>query len=595
MGELLDRPILERDPSDTEAENMVKEDLKYGVRSVQGWRRKMEDTYLCAVDVPVPPNEQDAGVNIAEEHKIKKCHIFGVFDGHGGKEVALYVKRHFVDTLINLPSFKEEKYEEALKGAFLAIDEKLKLFDDEVKKELNEISEIEKEKEKQLLEQKLYEDEKDAKGVPLSEEEKQQLAIFKSIFDPRNLEDCNVAMFTGCAACVALIIENTLYIANVGDCRCVVASKTRTVSFFTKDHKPSDPDEKNRIELAEGFVDNSNSRLNGVLSLSRAIGDLEYKKSEWLKPEDQIITANPDVSSVNITNVDYILIGCDGIWESKDNKDVVGAIDAKVFDDGDEGDCKYSEAIEKLFKELIRKPNQQGDKGSKGNDNMTLIIVKVKDKYKELNESFATARKEREKARKNKKEEEKRIAKELSMKKAKEEREKREREEKEKKEKKEREKKEKEEKEKGEMITNTDEGKKKENKIFDDIISDDKKEEVKTKVEDNKSKEEKPKEEEVKKEEVKEEVKKDEKSKEVEIKQEDKPKEEEEKPKEEEKKEEGKTKEEIKQEENIKQDDKPKDEIKQEEEKKIIEPETKEENKPEEQPQKEEENNKKEE
>ena len=589
MGELLDRPIVERDPSDTEAENMVKEDLKYGVRSVQGWRRKMEDTYLCAVDVPVPPNEQDAGVNIAEEHKIKKCHIFGVFDGHGGKEVALYVKRHFVDTLINLPTFKEEKYEEALKGAFLAIDEKLKLFDDEVKKELNEISEIEKEKEKQLLEQKLYEDEKDAKGVPLSEEEKQQLAIFKSIFDPRNLEDCNVAMFTGCAACVALIIENTLYIANAGDCRCVVVSKTRAVSFFTKDHKPSDPDEKNRIELAEGFVDNSNSRLNGVLSLSRAIGDLEYKKSEWLKPEDQIITANPDVSSVNITNVDYILIGCDGIWESKDNKDVVDKIGAKVFDDGDEGDCKYSEAIKTLFDELIRKPNQQGDKGSKGNDNMTLIIVKVKDKYKELNESFATARKEREKARKNKKEEEKRIAKELSMKKAKEEREKREREEKEKKEKKERENKEKEEKEKGEMITNTDDGKKKENKIFDDIISDDKKEEVKTKVEDNKPKEEKPKEEEIKKEEVKEELKKDEKPEEVEIKkedkqkEEDKPKGEEEKPKEEKKKEE-KQKEEIKQEENIKQDDKPKEEIKQEEEKKIIEPETKEENKPEEQP-----------
>ena len=36
---------------------------------------------------------------------------------------------------------------------------------------------------------------------------------------------------------------------------------------------------------------------------------------------------------------------------------------------------------------------------------MTIIIDKVKDKYKELNESFATARKEREKARKNKKEE----------------------------------------------------------------------------------------------------------------------------------------------------------------------------------------------
>lgn len=36
-------------------------------------------------------------------------------------------------------------------------------------------------------------------------------------------------------------------------------------------------------------------RINGNLNLSRAIGDMEYKKDLKLKPEDQIITAAPDV------------------------------------------------------------------------------------------------------------------------------------------------------------------------------------------------------------------------------------------------------------------------------------------------------------
>ena len=34
--------------------------------------------------------------------------IFGVFDGHGGCEVALYVEKKFVSTLINLKSYKEK-------------------------------------------------------------------------------------------------------------------------------------------------------------------------------------------------------------------------------------------------------------------------------------------------------------------------------------------------------------------------------------------------------------------------------------------------------------------------------------------------------
>ncbi|KAK4903976.1 hypothetical protein LTR28_001056, partial [Elasticomyces elasticus] len=53
--------------------------------------------------------------------------------------------------------------------------------------------------------------------------------------------------------------------------------------------------EKARICAAGGFVDFG--RVNGNLALSRAIGDFEFKKSADLPPEQQIVTAFPDVTS----------------------------------------------------------------------------------------------------------------------------------------------------------------------------------------------------------------------------------------------------------------------------------------------------------
>ena len=47
---------------------------------------------------------------------------------------------------------------------------------------------------------------------------------------------------------------------------------------LSKDHKPDLEIEKDRISKAGGYV--SDGRVNDNLNLSRAIGDLEYKKNK---------------------------------------------------------------------------------------------------------------------------------------------------------------------------------------------------------------------------------------------------------------------------------------------------------------------------
>lgn len=54
--------------------------------------------------------------------------------------------------------------------------------------------------------------------------------------------------------------------------------------------------------------------MNGNLALSRAIGDFEFKKSAELPPEQQIVTALPDVTVHDITEDDeFVVVACDGM------------------------------------------------------------------------------------------------------------------------------------------------------------------------------------------------------------------------------------------------------------------------------------------
>ena len=71
---------------------------------MQGWRKSQEDAHIARTDLP-------DGV----------C-CFAVFDGHGGKEVSIWVKERFCEELVKLEEYKSRNYGEALKVIFRKMD-----------------------------------------------------------------------------------------------------------------------------------------------------------------------------------------------------------------------------------------------------------------------------------------------------------------------------------------------------------------------------------------------------------------------------------------------------------------------------------------
>lgn len=134
-------------------------------------------------------------------------------------------------------------------------------------------------------------------------------------------EDMGGTSFAGCTATVALVTRTEIICANSGDSRTVLA-KGGVARDMSIDHKPDDPAEKRRIENAGGFVEDG--RVNGMLALSRALGDFEYKSNKMVNPKDQVVSAFPDVKIEPITpDTQFVLLACDGIWDVKTSQEAI--------------------------------------------------------------------------------------------------------------------------------------------------------------------------------------------------------------------------------------------------------------------------------
>ncbi|KAK7454169.1 protein phosphatase 2C [Colletotrichum acutatum] len=244
------------------------------------------------------------GSDEAKKHE-SKLSFFGVFDGHGGDKVALFAGENIHDIIKKQETFKKGNYEQALKDGFLATDRAI----------LN---------------------------------------------DPKYEEEVS-----GCTACVGLISDNKIYVANAGDSRSVLGIKGRAKPL-SQDHKPQLEAEKSRITAAGGFVDFG--RVNGNLALSRAIGDFEFKKSAELSPEAQIVTAFPDVETHEISDDDeFLVIACDGIWDCQSSQAVVEFVRRGIA-----AKQELDKICENMMDNCLASNSETGGVGC---DNMTMCII----------------------------------------------------------------------------------------------------------------------------------------------------------------------------------------------------------------------------
>ena len=157
---------------------------------------------------------------------------------------------------------------------------------------------------------------------------------------------------SGSCAIVVLIVQDICYVANVGDSRAVLSADSgQTVYPLSLDHKPGDEGEIKRIREAGGEIYYRTARnqietydetkkdkfqamslagplrvLPGRLSVARTFGDPEAKIPE-LNGNPRVVIHDPDVKSFQLKKEhDFIMMGCDGIFDKMSNEESIMAV-----------------------------------------------------------------------------------------------------------------------------------------------------------------------------------------------------------------------------------------------------------------------------
>ncbi|XP_028806827.1 probable protein phosphatase 2C 76 isoform X1 [Neltuma alba] len=215
--------------------------------------------------------------------------LFGIFDGHGGSRAAEYLKEHLFNNLMKHPKF--------LTDTKLAISETYQQTDAD-----------------------FLDSERDT---------------FRD---------------DGSTASTAVLVDNHLYVANVGDSRTIISKAGKAIAL-SEDHKPNRTDERKRIENAGGVIMWAGTwRVGGVLAMSRAFGNRMLK---------QFVVAEPEIQEQVIDEeLELLLLASDGLWDVVPNDDAASLARAE-----DEPEAAARRLTEAAF-----------SRGSA--DNITCIVVR---------------------------------------------------------------------------------------------------------------------------------------------------------------------------------------------------------------------------
>lgn len=156
-------------------------------------------------------------------------------------------------------------------------------------------------------------------------------------------------MTSGCTCVTIYVKGNTLYVANAGDSRAVMAKKSDdgqslVACDLTRDHKPDDPEERVRIEGWGGYVcppyeEGLSSRVYLDpeftmigLAMSRSIGDHAVKNVG--------VIAEPEVKVFELEEKDqFLVMASDGVWEFINSQEAVEIVHS-CLEDGVHDACQ---------------------------------------------------------------------------------------------------------------------------------------------------------------------------------------------------------------------------------------------------------------
>jgi len=243
-----------------------------------------------------------------------KVAYFCVCDGHGGIRAAEYVKTHLFNNIIKHPQFKRDP-----EGAIRA-------------------------------------------GFAITE---------NNYSDYAKLQD--IDGMVGTTVTSVLIVDNALYVANIGDSQAVLCSNGKEF-ILTEAHIPSNPSENSRILLDGGCIlscKNGSKRLGHPiwnpkfvnLGITRAIGDLYFKNSEYIGEKKSGLIAIPNLMKWNLTvDDDFLVIASDGLWDVVSPKEVIYLVISKMHLDCDE-----------ICEHLIDISKKRSSE-----DNITILLVKFR-------------------------------------------------------------------------------------------------------------------------------------------------------------------------------------------------------------------------
>ena len=323
------------DPSKTSRKNMGVV-KSYGVNTYQGIVRNYNEDRVSIIINMNKPKDYNKG-------RWPKISFFGIYDGHGGEGCSEYLRDNLHKLICNNEYFPEN------------VSEAIKL------------------------------------GISKAEQD-----FLNNYALSQNKEE--IVDKSGSCAIIIILVDNNIYIANVGDSRCLVSMNNGNKYMeVTKDHKPNSPNEIIRIKKNGGNIYQSqtiinntdNGELNGKiligpyrvlpgrLSVSRTIGDAEAKIVKF-GGNPNVIICEPEIFIYDLKkeDIDFFILGCDGIYDQMSNKEIL--------------DCAWMVLNEKenvLIKECSNIHSQSGlivdlilksSLARKSFDNVTCLFIALK-------------------------------------------------------------------------------------------------------------------------------------------------------------------------------------------------------------------------